>query len=332
MYDFLILIFTEISSEHQNIFLNLLSEKLKKEDEEEQTLTLIRDKKSTKTKSSSSMKRKTSNVEENVENNLNSVNVQIHEEIQIKKKKKVVDLPEDKLENAEKLTMKNLIKQFGNGSYEDFHKFCVKKLNENPSAIEDAHDLTIEQADTKIWHDLRIGRITASRIHEASRCTMTKGSLTDKFMGKSGGFSFAMMRGTVLEEFVFEEVKKEFPDLKRSGLIINANVNPFFAASPDGIHNDFVLEIKCPGTPNTFLQYTNIEKLSKKYFAQIQLQMHVTGKTKALLAVASLDFEKTRNITKIWIPYDKDYVEEITEQSLEFYEKAIFPALKRKYK
>lgn len=305
---------------------------MRKDEEEEETLILIRDKKSTKAKTSK--KRKISNVEngENVENDLNSVNVEVHEEIQIKKKKKVVDLPADKLKNAENLTMRSLIKQFGNGSYEDFHKFCIEKLQENSSAIQDAHDLTIEQADTKIWHELRIGRITASRIHEASRCTMTKGSLTDKFMGKSGGFSFAMMRGTVLEEFVFEEVKKEFPDLQRSGLIINANVNPFFAASPDGIHEDFVLEIKCPGTPNTFLQYTNIEKLSRKYFAQIQLQMHVTGKRKALLAVASLDFEKTRNITKIWIPYDEEYVDEITEQSLEFYQKAVFPALKRKYK
>lgn len=289
---------------------------------------MIRDKKVKVTK-----KRKISAIE-NSENNLNAGNVEVHQEhekIQIKKKKKIVELPQDKLDNAECLKMENLIKMFGQGSFEEFEKFCIKKLEENPSAIEDANDLTVEQADTKIWHDLRIGRITASRIHEASRCTMTNGSLTDKFMGKSSGWSFAMMRGTVLEEFVFDEVKKEFPDLRRSGLIINAKVNPFFAASPDGIHDDFVLEIKCPGTPNTFLQYTNIDKLSRKYFAQIQLQMHVTGKSKALLAVASLDFETTRNITKIWIPYDVDYVAEITEQSLEFYEKGIFPALKRKF-
>lgn len=140
-----------------------------------------------------------------------------------------------------------------------------------------------------------------------------------------------MMRGTVLEEFVFEVVKKEFPDLQRAGLIMNHDVHPFFAASPDGLHKDFVLEIKCPSTPNTFEQYIDINKLSRKYFAQIQMQMFITGKTKALLAVASLDFETTRNITKIWIPFDDDYIKDMIAEAMEFYEKAVFPALKRKF-
>lgn len=324
------------SCDHQNIILNILAEQLKQEELEEEKLqnqSLISRNGRVK-RTEVSVKRRRLSIE-NSENDPSSVNIivkeSLHETIQIKKKKKVIELPTDKLENVETLTMGNLMKKFGRGSFENFAKFIVEQMKANPSAISDANELTVEQADTKIWHELRIGRITASRFHEATRCTMTKGSLTEKFMGKSGGFSFAMMRGTVLEEFVFDEVKKEYPALQRSGLIINAEVNPFFAASPDGIHDDFVLEIKCPGTPNTFVQYTNIDKLSKKYFAQIQLQMHVTGKTKALLAVASLDFETTRNITKIWIPYDEIYVEEMKEQALEFYEKAIFPALKRKY-
>lgn len=139
------------------------------------------------------------------------------------------------------------------------------------------------------------------------------------------------MRGTVLEEYVFEEVKKEYPELQRAGLIMDHNVHPFFAASPDGLHKDFVLEIKCPGTPKTYQEYINVDTLSRKYFAQIQLQMVMTGKTKALLAVAALDFEKTRNIEKIWIPLDEEYVADMIEQATEFYEKAIFPALKRKF-
>lgn len=324
------------SCDHQNIILKILTDQLEQDDLEEEKLNnqslISRD--GRVKRSEVSVKRRRISVE-NSENDPTSLNIiakESHQEtIQIKKKKKVIELPVDKLENVETLTMGNLITKFGRGSFEDFAKFVTKQMSANPSAVYEANELTVEQADTKIWHELRIGRITASRFHEATRCTMTRGSLTEKFMGKSGGFSFAMMRGTVLEEFVFDEVKKEFPALQRSGLIINAAVNPFFAASPDGIHEDFVLEIKCPGTPNTFLQYTNIEKLSKKYFAQIQLQMHVTGKTKALLAVASLDFEKTRNITKIWIPYDEEYVEEMKEQALVFYEKAVYPALKRKY-
>jgi hypothetical protein len=257
--------------------------------------------------------------------------VEIHQEIQLVKKKKTLELDSDLLAKVEVLKMGNLIKSFGRGQYKDFQEHCVKVMNENSEAVEIVNNLTVEQADTNIWHELRIGRITASRLHETTRCTMTRGSLVDKFMGKRSGWSFAMARGTILEEFVFEEVKKEYPDLQRAGLMMNQNIHPFFAASPDGYHEDFVLEIKCPNTPNTFQTYIDVDKLSPKYFAQIQLQMMITGKTKALLAVAALDFEKTRNITKVWIPYDEEYMTEMIAQASEFYEKAIFPALKRKY-
>jgi hypothetical protein len=59
--------------------------------------------------------------------------------------------------------------------------------------------------------------------------------------------------------------------------------------------------------------------------------MFVTNKTKALLAVASLDFETTRGITKLWIERDKDYVTQMIEDASNFYEDAIFPALKKKF-
>lgn len=260
------------------------------------------------------------------ENDINESNT----EIQLKKKKKVIELPTELVEKVEVLKMQNLMKTFGGGSVKDFHSHCIKIMTHHKDLIKVAHDLTIEQADTEIWHQLRIGRVTASRLHETTRCTMVRGSLVDKFMGKRSGWSFAMMRGTVLEEFVFEEVRKEFPELQRSGFMMNHEV-PFFSASPDGLHTDFVLEIKCPGTANTFAQYIDVDKLSRKYFAQIQLQMLITGRTKALLAVAHLDFETTRNITKVWIPFEREYMDEMMEQATEFYEKAIFPALKKKF-
>lgn len=283
--------------------------------------------KSTGAASTNSKKRKL-----NDENNASISNAaDVQKPIKIVKKKKTIELPQELVISVQVLKMENLMKSFGRGSFQDFHDHCVKALNENSHLLKVANDLTVEQADTNIWHELRIGRITASRLHETTRCTMSNGSLVDKFLGKRSGWSFAMMRGTVLEEFVFDEVKKEYPELQRAGLIMSHNVHPFFAASPDGLHNDFVLEIKCPGTANTFAQYINVETLSRKYFAQIQLQMFITGKTKALLAVASLDFETTRRITKVWIPKDEEYMETMLEQAMFFYEKAIFPALKRKF-
>lgn len=260
---------------------------------------------------------------------------EIRDEIKIVKKKRKIELPQDVLDLVQVLKMENLMKEFvlkfGKGTFEKFRDHCATVLTKNLDLAGTINDLTVEQADTALWHDLRIGRITASRLYESTRCTMARGSLVDKYLGKKSGWSFAMMRGTVLEEFVFEEIKKDFPELKRAGLIINPKVNPFFAASPDGLHKDFVLEIKCPNTPNTFNQYINLDTLSKKYFAQIQLQMFMTEKTKALLAVAHLDFEKTRKITKLWIDIDYKYLDTMIEEAELFYEKAIFPALKKKF-
>jgi YqaJ-like viral recombinase domain len=300
-----------------------------KEEEDDAAEAQLSKKRKKSGKSSASIKRQKLDSEN--DSSLINAKIEIHEEIKLVKNKKIVELNPAFLAKVEALKMENLIKSFGRGGFKDFQKHCVKVMNENSEAVQIANDLTVEQADTNIWHELRIGRITASRLHETTRCTMTRGSLVDKFMGKKSGWSFAMARGTILEEFVFEEVKKEYPELQRAGLMMNKDVNPFFAASPDGYHKDFVLEIKCPNTQNTFQTYIDVDKLSKKYFAQIQLQMLITGKKKALLAVASLDFEKTRKITKIWIPLDEDYMAEMIEQASEFYEKAIFPALKRKY-
>ncbi|XP_058121018.1 uncharacterized protein LOC131283145 [Anopheles ziemanni] len=245
-----------------------------------------------------------------------------------KVKKERIPITPLQLESAQKLSMFSLIKEYKGNSPEDFLKLCTDRMmrENNCGSIE---LLTIEQADTDLWHELRKGRITASRIHEASRCTMLNGSLTDKIMGLSRGFSFAMKRGTDLEGHVFAVLKKEYPNLRNTGLVLDPQF-PWMGASPDGICDEFVLEIKCPYTQKTYDCYVDVTKLSKNYFAQIQLQMHMTHKTKALLGVAALDFEKTKKVTKVWIDYDKAYVDKIMAESYEFWCKAVFKALLKK--
>lgn len=60
--------------------------------------------------------------------------------------------------------------------------------------------------------------------------------------------------------------------------------------------------------------------------------MHITKKEKALLAVAAVDFEKTRNYTKVWIKYDKVYCKQLINDALTFYESEMFPKLITKFK
>lgn len=248
----------------------------------------------------------------------------------VKKKKKAIVLDENLLEKVDVLKMSNLCSSFKGKTMEEFYDYCQSEMHDE-SLYEIANTLTIEQSKVDIWHDLRIGRITASRLHETSRCSSTSGTLATKFLGDRGGFSFAMMRGTVLEEHVFNEIQKEYPGLKQAGTVINPQIHPFVSASPDGIHDDFVLEIKCPLNEKTHSTHIDLTKLSKKYIGQIQLQMHLTKKKIALLAVAAVDFETTRGITKLWIPYDKEYIENLIDEAVEFYKIAIFPKLMSRY-
>uniref|UniRef100_A0A182YR70 YqaJ domain-containing protein n=1 Tax=Anopheles stephensi TaxID=30069 RepID=A0A182YR70_ANOST len=233
----------------------------------------------------------------------------------------------DQLVEARKLSMLHFIREFEGDDVDQFVKFCTAGMK--AEVCESVALLTLGQADTDLWHELRIGRITASRIQEAARCTMLNGSLRNRIMGVSSGFSMAMKRGTDLEGHVLAELRKEYPELRDAGLILDPAC-PWMGASPDGICDEFVLEIKCPYTPKTHECYVDVKKLSSKYFGQIQLQMHVTHRKKALLAVAALNFETTKQITKVWIEYDAQYVKNVMADAFEYWRKAIFTALLRK--
>jgi putative phage-type endonuclease len=227
------------------------------------------------------------------------------------------------------LTMVEMMRIFTGSTADEteFVEHCRSKM-----AIErcdEAQLLTVEQAGTTLWHKLRVGRITASRIHQASRCKVSHGSLHNSIMGmSSGGFSFAMDRGTRLEDGVFNVVRNEYPGLQKSGLLLNSQY-PYFGASPDGIHDDFVLEIKCPLNRNTHADYVTPGRLKKQYVAQIQMQMRLADKRKALLAVADPSFERNKKITKVWIAYDQEYTENLMEDAYNFWVQSIFSTLKR---
>lgn len=59
---------------------------------------------------------------------------------------------------------------------------------------------------------------------------------------------------------------------------------PVFGATPDGINDDFVIEVKCPTSKRSMLSYiTDKNEVAPKYMAQLQLQMAMSEKRKSLL-------------------------------------------------
>uniref|UniRef100_A0A182VTE5 YqaJ domain-containing protein n=1 Tax=Anopheles minimus TaxID=112268 RepID=A0A182VTE5_9DIPT len=232
-----------------------------------------------------------------------------------------------KLEQARRLSMVHLIREFEGNDVDQFLAFCNGYMKSQ--MCKTAALLTFGQADTQLWHELHIGRITGSCVQETARCTTLNRSLTKKIMGASSGFSSAMKSGTALEGHVLNELRKAYPGLQNSGLVLNPKY-PWIGVSPDGICEDFVLEIKCPYTAKTPECYVNMSQLGRNYYIQMQLQMHITQRKKALLAVAATNFEETKRITKLWIYYNKKHIDKVMQEAFEYWRGAIFKALLRK--
>lgn len=98
-------------------------------------------------------------------------------------------------------------------------------------------------------------------------------------------------------------------------------------ASPDGITEQYVIEVKCPLTDKAMCRYIKDNQVPLKYKTQVQLQMHFFNKNKALFCVAASDFETTANVNIIEINYEKKFCEEILKKCLLFWINAIFPLL-----
>ncbi|KYN23114.1 hypothetical protein ALC57_04899 [Trachymyrmex cornetzi] len=92
-------------------------------------------------------------------------------------------------------------------SADEFLEYASKVMSEDLCRM--AEKCTRSQSDTCTWHELRYGRITASRIHEAVHCKTLDGWLVQQIIGASKIFeSQAMERGKRLEKKVLLEVAK----------------------------------------------------------------------------------------------------------------------------
>lgn len=121
--------------------------------------------------------------------------------------------------------------------------------------------------------------------------------------------------------------KKTKQRFSKSGLILLPSL-PIFGASPDGLSDKFVLEIKCPLSEKSKLKYvTKNGKIGAKFEAQMQLQMHFSEKKNALFCVASPDFESNNKVDVIEVEYNKYFTEALILKAQNFWEKEIWPIL-----
>nr|XP_018899885.1 PREDICTED: uncharacterized protein LOC109032282 [Bemisia tabaci] len=209
-----------------------------------------------------------------------------------------------------------------------FLRFCAESMT--PSICQEMEKETRNQGESSLWFKLKFGRITASNLYAVANCRTPSGYLTKSIVGLNSWFSGneATMRGHRLEEQVVElvENKMKMP-FKKCGLFLSG-AYPILGASPDGINDTHVLEIKSPFSEKSYKEYLDKEnKVKKRYLAQIQLQMYMTGRKKGLFCVSAPDFETSRRVEIIPVEFDRDFTEDLVERATKFWKANVFPLL-----
>ena len=147
----------------------------------------------------------------------------------------------------------------------------------------------IEQG-TPEWHQLRLGKVTASRVADILARTKTGPSasrqnyLIELALQRTTGIiaesysNSAMEWGTQTEpqaRVAYEVKSGNFVD--QVAFVDHPSI-PWFGCSPDGLVSDRgLVEIKCPNSA-THWEYFKYKEPPKKYFIQMQAQLAVTGR------------------------------------------------------
>lgn len=136
------------------------------------------------------------------------------------------------------LTLHSLIINFkkqGVNKY-DFLEFCKGYMQ--PELIADIAKNTKNQSNDSLWHEMRYGRITASKAYEATKCQTMEGVLVENILGAKIFQTVSMLRGINLENDVLK-ILQEKTSLKfsKAGLFLSKEF-PIAGASPDGINSN----------------------------------------------------------------------------------------------
>ena len=192
----------------------------------------------------------------------------------------------------------------------------LDSLKQHLSTLVDTHNFsndyfvhvssTLGQAKSSEWKPLKRNRITASFCEEFSKNPKT--FIKNFWFGPPDLSKVAPIKwGSDHEEKAREVVAQRLGYVKEIGLCISRE-NPHFACSPDGVWEDYLIEIKCPYslrettatnisslTPSQRKTFFLIESASGDgsveldkghiYYSQIQWQLYVTGFRKAKFAV-----------------------------------------------
>lgn len=209
---------------------------------------------------------------------------------------------------------------------DEFMAFMTKSMSK--SACLEAELLTRQQSNCPEWFELRFGRITASLLYETARSKTFSGSLKEKILGANPPIETeAINRGKKLESEVIKIVSEiKNININKCGLFLNKNY-PIFGASPDGISDYYVIEVKCPYKEKSLNNYISSGKVTRKFYFQMQLQMLLSKKHKGLFCVASPNFEVDKEVQILDVDFDEHELSDVMDQANIFWKNVIYPVI-----
>lgn len=187
----------------------------------------------------------------------------------------------------------------------------------------------IEQG-SKEWLELRLGKVTASRITDVLAKGKSGEALTredyryelvvQRLTGESGeSFTNAAMEwGTATEpqaRIVYEAEMGLF--VEQVPFVLHPTIK-WFGCSPDGLVQDTgLVEIKCPNS-KTHIKYLNAGKPPAKYVPQMQCQMAVTGRQWCDFVSFDPRLPKDLQMFVVRLDRDEDYIKSMEAEVVKF--------------
>ena len=186
----------------------------------------------------------------------------------------------------------------------------------------------IEQG-TPEWHQLRLGKVTASRVSDvlakiktgesASRKNYRAELVVQRLTGlPSESFTNAAMEwGTATEPMarIAYEITKEVL-VEQVGFIEHPTI-AMFGCSPDGLVHDGMIEIKCPNSA-THIEYLTDNKAPAKYINQMQCQMAVTGRKWCDFVSFDPRLPEDLQLFVVRVERDQKYIDSMEVEVVEF--------------
>lgn len=200
-----------------------------------------------------------------------------------------------------------------------------------PDVIQKIQTDTSAQYKSRLWLELQYGRVRCSILNEVAGWKTEQDVDEAKILGTYRiPREEEYLKRKQRKRSILAEISKCYKtNIQQCGLLLDL-AYPVFCATPDGLSDDLVVEIKMPATQVEYEKYlVNNETIPPKYFAQLQAQMFLASRQKALYCVVAPDFAKSGAVEYINVNLNKACVEPLLARAEDAWNKLIFPVIQR---